>query len=376
MLRRKKCMINKLLYLTYISLENTPTSGSSVRPQKMREALNELDIEVKTFGGANNNIKQRKKTVAEINKLLDVWKPNACYIEPPSGPMFFHGDIALIKRLHRSGIPISIFYRDAYWKYPEFSQGKKLTFVEKIKRFIVKRLQVYQWKVFRNNIDLIYFPSLAMAEEFDCPKKDSLPPGGFLADVTSKEKTGLPLQFIFVGGASKNYGTYLTIDAFHVLNASSVKAKLIYVCPREQWNALGIDKKDYEEWLEVIHVSGDDDLKPLYERADAALLIAPRSFYRDFATPIKIYEYISYLKPIIVTDCTETARIIRDNHVGWVTKDDLESIVDQLRELCDHPEEILKVSHSMDEVRSNNLWSRRAEKVIRDFEIIQENTEE
>ncbi len=361
-------MIKRLLYLTYIPLEVTPTSGSSVRPLKMKDAFERLDVEVKSFGGRNNNISLRKQTVSEIKMLFKTWKPDACYIEPPSGPIFYWGDIGLIKYLHRMRIPISIFYRDAYWKYPEYDEEMVLSLKDHIKRFIIKQMQVHQWSVFRKNIDMIYFPSMKMANEFECPKKDELPPGSFIPDVVEKNEPSNPLQFIFIGGAARNYGTFLTLEAFERLNKTQVRAKLIYVCPQWQWNRLGIDKYKYSEWLEVIFTSGDSNLKPLYEKTDVALLTAPRTFYRDFAVPIKIFEYISYLKPILVTDCTETARIIAENHVGWVAKDDVQSIQKKLEELCSHPEEIKRVRAYMTEVRKNNLWTCRAEKVINDFE--------
>lgn len=365
-------MIKKLLYLTYIPLEDTPKSGSSVRPQKMKEALESLDIEVRTFGGINNNIPLRKNTVTEIKELLKTWQPDACYIEPPSGPMFYCGDVELIKALHRMKIPLSIFYRDAYWKYPEYSAEKKLSISEKLKRFVIKRMQMYQWHVLKNNIDLIYFPSMTMAKEFDCPHKDVLPPGGFVTDAKEKSELSSPLQFIFVGGAARNHGTFLTIDAFEKLNKSGVKGRVFYICPETQWNVLGIDKEQYKDWLEVIHTSGDANLKPYYEKADAALLTAPRTFYRDFAVPVKIFEYISYLKPILVTNCTETARVVKENSAGWVTEDDAERVANKLEELCDHPEEILKVREHMNVARSNNLWLCRAEKVVQDLNEIKQ----
>ncbi len=366
-------MINKLLYLTYISLDDLPTSGSSVRPQKMKEAFESLGIEVRTFGGMNNNLAARKKTVADIQKILKTWQPDACYIEPPSGPLFYFGDVQLIKKLHRMNVPLSIFYRDAYWKYPEFSGGeKKLPTGKQFKNYIIKQMQIRQWNVFRRYIDLIYFPSLTMAKEFDCPNKDALPPGGFVPDAEWKEKLSDPLQFIFVGGASRNYGTELTIEAFAELNETDIRAKLTYICPENQWNALGIDKTQYKEWLELVHTSGDENLRPYYEKADVALLTAPRSFYRDFAVPIKLFEYMSYLKPILVTDCTETARVVNDNQAGWVTEADVESVVHKLKELCDHPDEISRIKTHMEDARRNNLWISRAQKVIRDLEQIRE----
>lgn len=363
-------MVTKLLYLTYISMDKTPTSGSSVRPQKMKEAFDSLGIDVRTFGGINNNRSLRKQVVADVKELLRTWQPDACYIEPPSGPMFYYGDVKLIKLLHKKGIPISIFYRDAYWKYPEYSAERKLSTAEILKRFVIKRMQIYQWNVFRKNIDLIYFPSVTMAKEFECPHKDTLPPGGFVADMIEKRELSSPLQFIFVGGAAKNHGTFLTIEAFEKVREKGIKAKVFYICPEAQWNGLGINTEKYKEWLEVIHTSGDENLRTYYEKADVALLTAPKSFYRDFAVPIKIFEYMSYLKPVLVTNCTETARIVEENHTGWVVQDSIDAVAEKIMYLAGHPNEILKVCGHMEEARANNLWISRSKKVLRDLDAI------
>lgn len=357
----------KLLYITFIDLYELPTTGSSVRPQKINRAFEELNIEIETIDGINNNFSKRKKAVAQAKELLKTWKPDMCYIEPPSGPMFYHGDVRLIKLLHKKKIPTAIFYRDAYWKYPEYAQEKKQSTIEWIKHSIIRGMQIYQWNIFRKNIDIIYFPSVTMAKEFDCLHKDILPPGGFVPEAKEKKELSEPLQFIFVGGAARNYGTFLTIESFEKLNEDGIKAKLIYVCPEEQWKGLGIDGEKYKEWLEVVHTSGDNNLQPYYERADVALLTAPRTFYRDFAVPIKIFEYMSYLKPILVTNCTETARIVRENQMGWICKDNVASIVESLQYLCSCPKAIMQIRDQMKEVRDNNLWVSRAKKVITDL---------
>ena len=360
----------RLLYITFIDLKDLPTSGSSVRPQKMKRAFEETGVEIFIIDGANNNLSVRKDAVGKVKEMLKTWKPDACYIEPPSGPMFYYGDVSLIKLLHKKGIPISIFYRDAYWKYPDYWQGKKQTAVEKIKHIIVRWMQIHQWNVFKNNIDIIYFPSMTMAKEFDCPYKDALPPGGFVPDAKDKNVLSNPLQFIFVGGAARNHGTFLTIEAFEKVNKDGVKAKVCYICPEEQWKGLGIDKARYKEWLEVVHTSGDENLKPYYEKADVALLTAPRTFYRDFAIPIKIFEYMSYLKPVLVTNCTETARIVNENNTGWVTEDTVDAVAEKIMYLCNNPDEVKKVKEGMKHARQNNLWRSRAEKVILDLERI------
>lgn len=361
-------MIKKLLYITFIDMDNIPTSGSSVRPQKILEAFKELNIQVKTLSGINNDISIRKKTVKEAKKILNEWKPDACYIEPPSGPMFYWGDVKLIKTMHKLKLPISIFYRDAYWKYPDFYLSKNISLIDRFKQLVIKNMQIVQWNVFKNNIDIIYFPSLTMAKEFDCSRKDALPPGAFYASVDEKNYNVTPLQAIFVGGASKNYGTYLTIEAFEKVNCDGIKAKLLYICPKEQWESLGIDEKKYAKWLDVVHTSGDNNLIKYYEKADIAILTAPRTFYRDFAVPIKLFEYMSYLKPMLVTNCIETERVVIDNKVGWVVEDSVDSIADKIISLSDSFDEINEVKSNMKNARECNLWKVRAQKVLEDLE--------
>lgn len=79
---------------------------------------------------------------------------------------------------------------------------------------------------------------------------------------------------------------------------------------------------------------------------------------------------MSYLKPIIVTDCTERARIVNNNKVGWVVKDDADSIYKKMKELCYDTEQIEEMKKHMKAARVNNLWVSRAKKIIEDLEKI------
>lgn len=360
--------MTKLLYINFIDMDVPPATGSSVRPLKMFASFQSLGLDLMTLSGMNNQLSVRRRNIADLWKKLKTWQPDMCYIEPPSGPMFYPGDLRLIRSLHRAGVPISLFYRDAYWRYPDFYMPSNPSLKERLKYLVIMMMQRFQWRFFNRHVDIIYFPSLIMAREFG--HEQTLPPGAFIPQAREKAQLSRPLQFIFVGGAHRNYGTFLTLDAFRALNADEVRAKLFYICPESQWNALGIDAAACGDWLEVIHTSGDENLRPYFEQSDVALLTAPRTFYRDFAVPIKIFEYISYLKPILVTDCTETARIVEENRVGWVVKDDVESITRQLRALCDHPEQIEAMRAGMAGAREANLWTARARRVIEDLAAV------
>ena len=363
-------MIETLLYITFIDMDDAPSSGSSVRPQKMLEAFQQIGVEVVLLSGQNNQIKERRRNIRRIIRILRTKRPDYCYIEPPSGPMFCQTDIKLIKELYHKGIPIGLFYRDAYWKYPEYFMDNNASLKDRIKQKIIRSMQVRQLQVFEKCCRILYFPSNSMAKMFSVLRKDVLPPGCFFPNgVNPKDIISEKPVFIFVGGAAINHGTLLTLDAFKRANKEQTRAKLIYICPENQWKAMGLEeeKQKCKEWLTVLHLSGDEQLEKEYEKADVALLTAPRTAYRDFAVPIKIYEYISYLKPILVTNCTETAKIIQDNDVGWVTEDKAEEIAEQILELADNPEMIYEKKKNLFKARENNLWRVRAEKVISDL---------
>lgn len=354
----------KLLYITFIDFSKSTCSGSSVRPKKMLDAFIEMGVDVKLISGQTNDRGQRRAAVREANDYLERIVPDACYIEPPSGPFFYGGDIKLVKRIHRMGIPIGLFYRDAYWMFPEYSFETKPTHKELLKSALIRMIQKRQLETFINTVDIGFFPSKEMSNFFPFKRREELPPGCFIPDGNFDHSLSQPVEFFFVGGAAINHGTYLTIQAFEIANSDKLRAALTYVCPKAQWDKLGIDAEKYKDWLTLIHAAGDENLKPLYKKADVAILIAPRTFYRDFAMPVKIFEYMSYLKPMLVTDCTATAGIVNDNHVGWVTEAKPEAVAEKIIELCEHPEEIGRVKAYLEGARDGNLWNIRAKKMI------------
>lgn len=359
-----------LLYITFVDLTKEADTGSSVRPQQMLKAFLSLGCNVKVLSGWNNQRSVRKKNVKIILKWLKKNTPKMCYVEPPSGPFFCIIDLILLYRLNKKNIPIGLFYRDAYWKFPNFAAEEKQSGIEIIKSLIVRQMQLRDWFIFNSVCSHIFFPSKTMAALFTATNKSELPPGCVMREELVQDKEFInkesALTFIFVGGATKNYGTHLTLESFQKANLEGLKAKLIYVCPEEQWRLMpeAFHKEDYKEWLTVLHMCGDKSLSSLYEKADIAILTAPRNTYRDFAVPVKIFEYLSYLKPVLVTDCVETGKIVRDNHIGWVVNDDVNSIAQKIEYLYYNKHEIAQLTKDCAIARQKNTWQVRAKMVI------------
>ena len=126
--------LNKtVLFITYIDFEEF-YSGSQVRPQKMYEAFKNLGYEVKLLECQQNRFSERKKAVKDINKWLNNNKPDFCYIESPSGPIFNFADFQLIKRISKAGIKIGFYYRDLYWLFKSKQNNDSLKQLAKIGR--------------------------------------------------------------------------------------------------------------------------------------------------------------------------------------------------------------------------------------------------
>lgn len=58
-----------------------------------------------------------------------------------------------------------------------------------------------------------------------------------------------------------------------------------------------------------------------------------RTPYNDLAVPIKVMEYLSYGRPLVVTDCTEQASIVREADCGIVADDSVDGLAAGLTRL-------------------------------------------
>lgn len=357
-----------LLYIAFVDLDDESKSGSSVRPKKMLEAFKEEGLQIKVLHGWNNKRKERKKRVKEIIKWLDSNRPKVCYVEPPSGPFFCSKDLVLLMKLKRLGVPIGIFYRDAYWMFPE-TYGKSNA-IDRVKHIVIRYMHKRDLWIFKRVCKCFFFPSMTMANLFKLNPDTlilPLPPGcieGLACDkkvTTSSEDT---LTYFYVGAASERYGTDMLLQSFEKLNANKVVAKLIAITPENQWLEMFGTAYDKFPWLQKVHTGDPEILRNLYGQADICIVPLRKNFYNDFAVPIKLFEYLSYEKPVLATNCTETGKFVLENDIGWVIQDNVEDMVLALQRLDSGREEFVIKQKNCSEVKNQNLWIERAKCVI------------
>jgi glycosyltransferase involved in cell wall biosynthesis len=90
-----------------------------------------------------------------------------------------------------------------------------------------------------------------------------------------------------------------------------------------------------------------------------------RTPYNDLAVPIKVLEYLGYARPLIATDTTETAAIVRAAGCGIVVPDSAEGLADGITAVVSaDPEQIRRWGAAARQAAVDNSWDARARRVL------------
>lgn len=353
----------KILYITHVDMKDA-ASGSSVRPVRMLRAFKELGWDVDLISGFSNpaNAKERTKTLRPWIKKIktEQKKYDFCYIEPPTGPMFTPLDLKLMKLIHKKGIPMGIFYRDAHWKLAKWFKVEGSW----LKLQIILAMQRYQWRFFNRVCDAVYVPTESFFEPLGFAKKlKPLPPAGELRDDIIAE-TADKHRCVYVGQCTKEAGVPLLLEAMELVNRE-VTVKLSLVCREPEYKALG---SPAAEWMDVHHISGRE-LEALYRSCDLAVI--PREdddFYMNITIPIKFTEYLSFGFPIVAVDVLETSKYIKKYDIGFVCKSDARELADLIIKMYKEPLVYAKCrGNVIPSLKNGNLWIHRAQQVAHDL---------
>lgn len=340
-----------ILYITFVDFKNLSTA-SSLRPYEMYKSFLNNGYNVTLLTGLQNRMLERWKNVFLFYKNIRKGHFDFCYVELPSGPIFNFCDHLLMMYIHYKKIPIGVFYRDAYWKFPSWNNFNK------VKGFIVKSMNKFDLFIFKRICKVVYFPSRTMADLFNVKYKLPLPPA--CRNDLYNEDILLKRKIIFVGAISKQCGIQLLLEAFDLLNEN--KQDLIYL------NLVCRNINDYiipyinKPWLKIFKGYSGDSLKNIYADSDFAIIPREKDVYTDFAVPVKLFEYISFGKPIISTDCKETRKVIEKYDIGIICDDNPQSIKKAIIKIYhDYDNNIIEYKKNLRKAINENLWSTRVD---------------
>lgn len=359
----------KVLYITFLDF-GQGISGSSVRPQQMYNAFINNGEEVILVSGddfISHDTKKHKESVFKVNKWLESYRPDICYVENTTHPLFLKEDKKLICRLHEMKVPIGYFYRDMYYKFPDLYPPKK-----GIKNSLTYHYLNYKYnqdeKFISKYVDILYMPSTMFGEYFNHKKKINLPPAG---TVLKQEKIDIASRkSLYIGGISSGYGFTDMIEAFYILNKED-NYPLTVICRKEEFRDYNFTEEELLEkynWLSICHASGTE-LNHFY--SEASLCISPRhnDVYNNLAASVKLYEYLSHGRPFISTPVKTTMELFSSSHAVLFTKDfKIESLVESIKEYYSKPDVAEEMSFNAYNFISNgNSWADRARQVCNDL---------
>ena len=345
--------------------------GSAVRPVRMRQAFEDLGYDVVEITG--RGAERRRATRSLVRDLARGRRIDFAYgenhtmptvlTEPHHLPTHPLVDLQLLRLLRRHGIPTGLFYRDVYWRYPEY--------VERIGRPVaagIRSLYHAELIAYGRWLDRVYLPSEQIARvvpHLRPGQTQALPPGGAVVD---QPNAAGPFTVLYVG----NVGAYYRMDALLEAVDATPDVHLILCTPQDSWQTA---RPALERWLgprvEVVHERGEG-LLPLFARADVCSLLVEPSEYRDFASPVKLYEYLGHGKPVLASAGTLAGQVVAEGGLGWQVEYEAAQIGALLTRLQGEQAqadggEMVAATERVRTARHEHTWAARAQQVADDL---------
>jgi glycosyltransferase involved in cell wall biosynthesis len=323
--------------------------GPIVRITRLRDALRRLvDLEVVDGErGARRIALARYAVSGRLRGLAGIYVENSSTLPSES-------DVAFLALARALRIPVLTYVRDAQYLFDEYYVATSL------KRRVARAAFPRAVRALRAVSSRTAYPSIGLARAVGARESEPLllPPGSPEPATVARRPDARSL--LFVGGMRYPvHGLDLLVDAVERARASGHDLDVICVSrPGEE------PPEPRPSWLRVER-GGPDEIIALLPGVLATIQPRHRSPYNDLAVPIKVMEYLAYGRPLLVTDCLEQARIVRDADAGIVVADDPRSMADGLARLATAPGEALdRWSSNATAAARANSWSRRAERIV------------
>lgn len=370
MQEQKRCIFHIPNYL-----DSRIVSGSTLRPRKMLEAFCQEGYHVEYIMG---NGKERKKQIKQIKRNIQQGiKYEFLYSESSTMPtllteknhlpFFPFLDFGFFKFCKRNGIKIGLFYRDIYWKFSGYKED-----VLWMKRICAIPMYKYDLLEYKKYVDKLYLPSELMKEYIGINLSYGELPPGCEMDISyqtkkrvkwQEDREGKNLRLFYVGGVKQLYDLTKLLKAIKDLDF----VELTICCRENEWKDWSIQYEPYmTKRINVIHKSGEE-LDEYYINADICMLFFSSEGYRKFAMPIKLFEYIGKLTPIIAVEGSAAGTFVDKTNSGWVIPYKENALCDLLQSIYLKPGMLFEKQKQIMQTASDNTWQKRAQQVILDL---------
>ena len=323
--------------------------GPTVRIGHLRDALAELaDLDVVAgYRGPRRLALARYAVSGRLRRLDGIYVENSSNLPSET-------DLAFLGLARGLGVPVLTYIRDAQYLFAEYYVA------DSVKRRLARAAFPAAARALRAVSSRVAYPSRGLAEAVGDDSADPLllPPGSPAPFEIAREPAASAL--LFVGGMRHHvHGLDLLVDAVERARSNGHEPTVISVSrPGEE------PPEPRPDWLRVEH--GDEStIRAVLPQVIATIQPRRCSPYNEIAVPIKVMEYLSYGRPLIVTDCLEQATIVREADVGLVVDDSVDGLADGIRAVLEaDPSQLERWSVNAAAAARANAWSERARRIV------------
>lgn len=323
--------------------------GATARISELRDNLStmaELDV-IEGYRGPRRWALVRYAFTGRLRKL------DGIYVEASSS-LPSELDLAFLALARLLGVHVLTYVRDAQYLFDEYYPATT------IRRRLARALFLPAVSLLRRVSSRTAYPSVGLARAVRDRSLDPLllPPGSPPPVHSARRSDARSLLFV---GGMKYAAHGLDLLTGSVDRVRSMGHDLRVICvsrPGEEPPA------PRPAWMRVEHGSGAA-IHALLPDVLASLQPRVCTPYNDLAVPIKVMEYLSYGRPLVVTSCTEQARIVTDADCGIVVEDTIEGMSSGLLALlAAGPAMIDAWSANATSAAERNSWRARAELIV------------
>ncbi len=346
----------RLLLLAMYRLDDA-ASGPTVRISAIRDALAErVDLDVVSGTRADRaGALLRYAARGRPRGLAGIYVESSTSLP---GPI----DLTFMAWARTRRIPVLTYVRDAYQLFPEYYPTTSL------KRRLARAAFRPAMRALRRASTTLAFPSRGLARVVlgagpEAERAVLLPPGARLPAVDPVDPAARGV--LYVGSlAHESSGGSVLLEGVRLARERGHAVELICVAPPHDR-----PPGPHPGWLRMVTARGPEIIGLLPE---VLLTVSPRpaTAYNDLAVPIKVMEYLGYARPVVVTDATETAAIVRAAECGLVVPDSAAGLADGIGAIAGATaQQIESWGAAARLAATNNSWGARAESVLRELGV-------
>ena len=334
----------RILLLGHYPLENRDRAPV-VRTWAMAEALARYAA-VTAISGTRS---QRAVWIRAFLAAGRLGQVDGVYLEAGTSTMT-RDDHALLAAIHRRGLPLGIYIRDAYQRFPDLYPPKSP------KEWAMARAYALTTWRYRRLAAVLFFPTDGLADLFPHPNRQLLPPAGTPAVPPGARRH--PHRVVYVGANGPYDGVDVAVAAMTAVARQHPDAELVLVTrPQET-------PRNLPPVCRAVTAAGDA-LHPWLWSSSLALVPRRDTAYTRLALPIKLFDYLSHGLPVIATGPSETSKLVVSAGVGIPVPPDPGRLAEAILSLWARPERLAAMgAAALNLVAQQHNWDARAQQVL------------